>query len=230
MCTRGPTGLRAVTFRAGLEHGIADWLMPYYGIADGLVPNSWVDVTCHSVEKNGFASRTFLHNVLLLSVNPQDAKRGEGAVETVVLVSSDDEERLTLAASIGPHVLRDLGMNLISFAGSDAAAVLLVAALSSVGILGTSVAAGTAGGPLTFGISLVAGLIAGIALDALVGDVYEDAARMEVRRHMNGVRNQMIDGVHDALVKALVAYRTLEERCVVALYEGGSYERLDRRP
>jgi hypothetical protein len=136
----------------------------------------------------------------------------------------------TLAASIGPHVLRDLGMNLISFAGSDAAAVLLVAALSSAGILGTSVAAGTAGGPLTFGISLVAGLIAGIALDALVGEVYEDAARMEVRRHVNGVRNQMIDGVHDALVKALLAYRTLEERCVVALYEGGSNERLDRRP
>jgi Flp pilus assembly protein CpaB len=109
MCTRGPTGLRAVTFRAGLEHGIADWLMPYYGIADGLVPNSWVDVTCHSVEKNGFASRTFLHNVLLLSVNPQDAKRGEGAVETVVLVSSDDEERLTLAASIGKLSVRLAG-------------------------------------------------------------------------------------------------------------------------
>jgi hypothetical protein len=136
----------------------------------------------------------------------------------------------TLAASLAPHVLRDLGMNLISFAGSDAAAVLLVAALSSAGILGTSVAAGTAGGPLTFGISLVAGLIAGIALDAVVGELYEDAARMEVRRHVNGVRNQVIDGVHDALVRALLAYRTLQERCVVALYEGGSHERLDHRP
>ncbi len=136
----------------------------------------------------------------------------------------------TLAASIAPHVLRDLGMNLISFAGSDAAAVLLVAALSSAGILGTSVAAGTAGGPVTFGISLVAGLIAGIVLDAVVGDLYEDAARMEVRRHVNVLRNRMIDGVHDALVKALLAHRTLQERCVVALYEGGSHERLDRRP
>jgi hypothetical protein len=136
----------------------------------------------------------------------------------------------TLAAAIAPHVLRDLGMNVISFVGSDAAAVLLVAALSSAGILGTSVAAGTAGGPVTFGISLVAGLIVGIALDAVVGDVYEDAARMEVRRHVNGIRNQMIDGVHDALVKALLAYRLLQERCVVALYEGGPHERLDRRP
>jgi hypothetical protein len=136
----------------------------------------------------------------------------------------------TLAASIAPHVLRDLGMNLISFAGSDAAAVLLVAALSSAGILGTSVVAGSAAGPVTFGISLVAGIIAGIALDALVGDVYEDAARMEVRRHMNGVRNRMIDGVHDALVKALLAYRLVQERCVVELYEGGAHARLDRRP
>jgi len=136
----------------------------------------------------------------------------------------------TLAAAIAPNVVRDLGMNLISFAGSDAAAVLLVAALSSAGILGTSVAAGTAGGPVTFGISLVAGLIAGIVLDSVVGDVYEDAARMDVRRHVNGLRNRMIDGVHDALVTALLAHRTLQERCVVALYEGGSHERLDRRP
>ena len=47
---------------------------------------------------------------------------------------------------------------------------------------------------------------------------------------MNGVRNQMIDGVHDALVKALLAYRTLQERCVMELYEGGSHERLGHRP
>ncbi|MBV8878592.1 MAG: hypothetical protein JO332_01385 [Planctomycetaceae bacterium] len=135
-----------------------------------------------------------------------------------------------LAGALAPHVVRDLGMNLISFAGSDAAAVLLVAALSSAGVLGTSVAAGTAGGPMTFGISLVAGLIAGIALDAVIGDAYEDAARMEVRRQMNLLRNRAIDDVHGALVKALLAYRTLQERCVVQLYEGASHERLARRP
>ncbi|MBI3856776.1 MAG: hypothetical protein HY293_13900, partial [Planctomycetes bacterium] len=135
-----------------------------------------------------------------------------------------------LAGSLAPQVLRDLGMNLVSFAGSDAAAVLFVAALSSAGILGTSVAAGTAWGPMTFGISLAVGVVAGIALDALVGDAYEDAARMEVRRHVNELRNRVIDDVHDALVRALLAYRTLQERCVVALYEGGSDERLAGRP
>jgi hypothetical protein len=135
-----------------------------------------------------------------------------------------------LADSLAPHVMRDLGMNLISFAGSDAAAVLLVAALSSAGILGTSVAAGTAGGPMTFGVSLAAGLVAGIALDAIVGEAYEDSARMEMRMHVNALRNRVIDDVHGALVQALLGYRTLQERCVVKLYEGGSNERLARRP
>jgi hypothetical protein len=105
-----------------------------------------------------------------------------------------------------------------------------VAALSSTGILGTSVAAGATGSPLTFGLSLAAGLIAGIALDAIVGDVYEDAARMEVRRQLNLLRNKAIDDVHAALVRALLAYRTLQERCVVQLYEGEFHERLSRRP
>src|SRR6185295_8975402 len=113
----------------------------------------------------------------------------------------------SLAAAVAPHVLRDLGMNVVSLAGSDAAAVLFVAALSSAGILGSSVAAGGAGGPMTFGISLAVGVVAGIALDAVVGDAYEDAARLEVRSHVNVLRNRMIDDVHEALVRALLAYR-----------------------
>lgn len=136
----------------------------------------------------------------------------------------------SLAAAVAPHVLRDLGMNVVSLAGSDAAAVLFVAALSSAGILGSSVAAGGAGGPMTFGISLAVGIVAGIALDAVVGDAYEDAARLEVRSHVNVLRNRMIDEVHDALVRALLAYRELQERCVVQLYEGRSHERLAHRP
>lgn len=138
-----------------------------------------------------------------------------------------------LAASLGPQVVRDLGMNLVSFAGSDAAAVLFVSALTSTGILGSSVAAGAAGaasGPVTFGISLAVGLIAGIALDAVVGDVYENAARAEIRRQINALRNRIIDEVHDAILKALVAYRSIQERCVVELYEGGPRERLAHRP
>jgi hypothetical protein len=139
-------------------------------------------------------------------------------------------EYASLAATIAPHVLRDFGMNLISFAGSDAAAVLFVAALSSAGVFGSSVAAGTAGGPLTFGISIAVGVVAGIALDAVVGDAYEDAARMEVRQEVNVLRNRVIDDVHGALVQALLAYRSLQERCVVELYQGGSHERLAHRP
>jgi hypothetical protein len=135
-----------------------------------------------------------------------------------------------LAAEMAPQVIRDLGMNIVTFVGSDAAAVLFVAALSSAGILGTSVAAGAAAGPVTFGVSLAVGIAAGIALDSVVGDVYEDAARMEVRRQMNRMRNLMIDDVHGALVKALLAYRTLQERTVVKLYEGDFHERRTARP
>ncbi len=139
-------------------------------------------------------------------------------------------EYADLSRALAPDVVRDLGMNLISFAGSDAAAVLFVAAVGSTGILGTSVAAGATGSPATFGLSLAAGLVAGIALDAIVGDVYEDAARMEVRRQMNALRNRAIDDVHDSLVRALAAYRALQERCVVQILEGDDHERLSHRP
>jgi hypothetical protein len=139
-------------------------------------------------------------------------------------------EYASLAASLAPHVVRDLGMNLVSWAGSDAAAVLLVAALNSAGILGTSVAAGSAGGPVTLGISLVVGIAAGIALDAIVGGVYEEAAREELRLHVNRLRNRTIDSVHEALVRTILAYRMLEERCIVELYQGGEDVRLAGRP
>jgi hypothetical protein len=46
---------------------------------------------------------------------------------------------------------------------------------------------------------------------------------------MNGLRNRAINDVHDALVLALLAYRTLQERCIIQLYEGGSNEHLARR-
>jgi len=135
-----------------------------------------------------------------------------------------------LAASLAPVVMRDLGMNVISIVGSDAAAVLLVAALSSAGVFGSSVAAGAAGGPATFGVSLAVGIAAGIALDAIVGEVCEDAARMEVRRHVTELRNRAIEDVHAALVKALLGYRLLQERCVLELCEGGPNERVAHRP
>jgi len=193
-------------------------------------------------EKHIFSAREFEK---VLDQIRSDFAYGTAAAENRLMVALYEDIRTTrpgltfdrfraqygdIAASLAPQVLRDLGMNLISFAGSDAAAVLLVAALSSAGILGTSVAAGGAGGAVTFGATLVAGIIAGIALDAVVGDAYEDAARMEVRRHVSQLRNRVINDIHDALVKALLAYRMLQERCILELYEGESNEHLARRP
>ena len=40
---------------------------------------------------------------------------------------------------------------------------------------------------------------------------------MEVRRHVNDLRNRIIDGVYDALARALAAHRRLQERCIRAL-------------
>jgi hypothetical protein len=135
-----------------------------------------------------------------------------------------------LSSTLAPHVFQDLGMNLVAFAGSEVASVLLVGALSSAGILGGSAAGGAVGGPWTFGISLVVGVAVGLALDAGVGAAYEDAARMEVRRAVNNLRNRIIDDVHDALARALTEYRNFQERCVEAMFEGGSRERLAARP
>lgn len=192
-------------------------------------------------EKHVFSARDF---ETVLDQIRADFAYGTAAAENRLLVALYDDIRPVrpglsfekfrmeygeVASTLAPQVLRDLGMNIVSFAGSDAAAVLLVAALSSAGILGGSVAAGSAGGPVTFGASLAIGLVAGIALDAIVGDAYEDAARIEVRRHICDLRNRLIDDVHDALVKALLAYRRLQERCIVELYEGGTDEHPARR-
>jgi hypothetical protein len=212
----------------------------------------WKAVTRSRESYEKYVRRIFEHYVFsardfekVLDQVRSDFAYGTAAAENRLLVALFDDIRPArpglsferfrteygeIAATLAPQVLRDLGMNLVSFAGSDAAAVLLVAALSSAGVIGTSVAAGSAGGPVTFGASLVVGIIAGIALDAVVGEAYESAARMEVRGHVNGLRNRVIDDVHDALVRALLAYRTLQVRCIVELYEGGSNEHLARRP
>ena len=60
--------------------------------------------------------------------------------------------------------------------------------------------------------------------------MYEDAGRAEIRRQINALRNRVINDVRAALVKAILAYQVIQERCVVELYEGGSRERLARRP
>lgn len=125
-----------------------------------------------------------------------------------------------LAESLLPAVLEDLGMNLVSIAGSEAGVVIVMAALGSTGLLGEAAAAGATAGPWTFGVGLAVGLLVGLAIDWTAGEAYEDVARQQVHLQVNEVRNRMIDDVFEALARAVISYRTLQERCVRALHEG----------
>ena len=129
-----------------------------------------------------------------------------------------------LAEALLPSVLQDLGMNLVSIAGSEAAAVLLTAAFASTGLLGEAAMAGGAGGPLTLGVGLAVGLLVGLAIDLTAGEAYEDAARQRIHLQVDEVRNRMIDDVYEALARAVISYRVLQERCVRALHEGRLHE------
>ncbi len=135
-----------------------------------------------------------------------------------------------LAKDLAPRVLTDLGLNAVSILGADAVTMVVVAALTSAGLLGGSVAAGGAGSAWTLGASLVVGVAVGIALDSIAGEACEDAARMEIRRHVNDLRNRIVRDVADALARALLAHVKLQEACVRALYEGGRHGGLARRP
>jgi hypothetical protein len=122
-------------------------------------------------------------------------------------------EHADLARNLGPLVVKDLAMNAVSIAGSEVAAGLLVGALT--------MASGAVSGPWTFGAGLVAGIVAGIVIDAILGDLAEDAARAEIHRHLQELRNRIVDAVHDALARALLDWRRLEESCVRELYRPG---------
>jgi hypothetical protein len=134
-----------------------------------------------------------------------------------------------LAARMAPVVLRDLGMNAVSIAGSEAASILLTSALGSAGILGTSATAGGAAGAWSFGIGLAVGVAAGLVIDAVVSGAWEEAARSEVRAHLDGLRNRVIGEVSAALWRAAEAHVELQRRCVRLLIEGGEDERLAGR-
>jgi hypothetical protein len=130
-------------------------------------------------------------------------------------------EYSALCRDLTPCVLKDLGMNGVSILGSEAATVFLVAALTSAGILGGSAATGASGGLWTFGAGLVIGVAAGVAIDSIVGEDWEAAAAMELRGHLNRLRWQILDGIRDAVSRALEAHRDLQVRCVLDLYGGG---------
>ncbi len=135
-----------------------------------------------------------------------------------------------LARALGPLVVRDLALNGVSIAGSEVAAALLAGALASAGILGGSAAAGAAAGPWTFGASLAVGVVVGLVLDAVLGELAEDAARAEIDRHLQELRNRIVDAVHGSLARALLDWKRVEEACVRELYEGGNHGGIAARP
>jgi hypothetical protein len=128
-----------------------------------------------------------------------------------------------LAAALAPEVLRDLGMNGVSMAGSEAASVLMVGALTSAGLLGGT-AAGAATGVWTFGVGLVVGVAAGLAIDAVVGEASEDAARAEIRRQLNGLRNRIVESVYASVARAVEAQVRIQEACIREMFKGGNHD------
>jgi hypothetical protein len=183
-------------------------------------------------EKHVFSAAEFEKTVI--EAVRADYAAAAAAAENRVLIGVLDDLRLArpalqfgslelahgrLAADLAPGVFRDLGLNLISFAGAEAAATLGVAALTSAGVLAAP-AAGGASGFWTFGAGLVAGIAAGVAIDATAGAAWEDAARARVLAETNVLRNRMIDEVHSALARAVLAWRRLEEDAVRELYRG----------
>lgn len=192
-------------------------------------------------EKHVFSPADF-EKTVLESVRA-DYAFAAAAAENRVLIGLVDDLRLArpelkfeglreahgrLAADLAPAVFRDLGLNLISFAGAEAAATLGVAALTSAGVLAAP-AAGGAAGFWTFGAGLVAGIAAGVTIDLTAGAAWEDAARARVFAETNVLRMRMIDDVHDALAKAVLAWRRLEEDAVRELYRGERDGTLARR-
>lgn len=136
----------------------------------------------------------------------------------------------SLSRSLLPSVVRDLGLNAVSFAGSEAAVSLLAAVVASTGVAGEAAgAAALAGGPWTFGAGLAVGLAVGLVIDQTAGEAYEDLARTQIQLQVNDLRNRMIDQVYDALARAVISYRRLQEQCVRAIYEGRTDDGLAAR-
>ncbi len=129
-------------------------------------------------------------------------------------------EHARLVDGLAPLVARDLGVNVVSIAAGEAAASLFSAACAGAGL---------ASGPWTFGAGLVAGLAAGLIVDATAGAACEDAARARVRTDVNALRNRLLCELDDALAKALAGWRRAQEAAIVDLYRGDRHAGLAHR-
>lgn len=123
-------------------------------------------------------------------------------------------EHAKLIDDLTPLVARDLGLNLVSIAAGEAAASLFAAGLA---------AAGVGSGAWTFGLGLVAGLAAGLAVDATAGAAWEDAARTRIHAEVNALRNRLMEDVDRSLLRAVLGWRRAQEEAVRRLYEGDAH-------
>ncbi len=128
-----------------------------------------------------------------------------------------------LASELAPSVLDDLGMNVTSIVGAEAAVMITAAAMSSSTIMGSSAAVGAAAGPWTFGTGLVVGITVGMIIDSVAGAESEDAARAQIRKELNLLRNRLFHEVDGALIKGFVAHLGLQEACARSLCQGGRH-------
>ncbi len=175
----------------------------------------------------------------------EDLAYGFAAMENRLLVSIEADLRVArpelsvpelrqeyrrLAAELAGQAAGDLGMNLVSFAGSEAVSILGLSALASSGVLGPALAAGGASGAWSLGAGLILGIGAGLAIDWALGDAYEASARAEVRRVTQAIRTRLIDAVHDTLAEAVVRHRALQEARVSALFERRPHGGVARHP
>ena len=131
-----------------------------------------------------------------------------------------------LSRLVAGLVLKDLGLNIASIAGSEVAVMAASAILTRAGILGASAAAGAASSWATLGIGLVVGTVVGIIIDSVVGDELEDVARDAVRFELDALRRRMLegeDGLWQAAKRALEAHGKALERSAARLVEDGDH-------
>lgn len=123
-----------------------------------------------------------------------------------------------LALDLRAQIVGDTGLNALSVGAGEAAAAAATAGLASGGILGGAAATGTASGVWTFGVGLGVSLAAGLAVDAWVGEICEDAARARIRAHLAELRNRLAEGVTRQAAEAVASFVRFQERAVRELY------------
>jgi len=130
--------------------------------------------------------------------------------------------RPELSKLVASRVLEDLGLNLVSIVGSEAAAAAGTAALARAGLLGAAAAGGAGTSWATLGVSIVVGVAVGLVIDATVGEVLEDEAKEAVRNELARLRLRMMeseDGLWHAARRVLESHGRAMERSAVRIVE-----------